>query len=310
MIPNNESSLYIVIPVHNRETFTRECLFSLREQNLQDFLTVVVDDGSKDGTSEMIKMEFPEVILLKGDGNLWWAGATNFGIRYALDYGARYIMTLNDDTLVEPNFVRTMLSWSQRNPGALLGALAVDFDTKRTVYAGEVIRWLTASYRPASDPRRASEINGLQEVTHFSGRGLIIPAEVFRQIGLFDAEHFPQTLADYDFTHRARKAGFKVYCNYDARLLMRTMESGSVKLRMEKSWANYWLHLFGIKGAANLKYFTFYALRNCPKKYVPFFLSLGLLRRIFGYLLEWARESPLARKRNRQRHADDGIRNS
>jgi GT2 family glycosyltransferase len=291
MIRKTESSLFIVIPVHNRKAFTRECLFSLRKQDVQNFLTVVVDDGSSDGTREMILADFPEVTLLRGDGNLWWAGATNLGVRYALDHGARHIMTLNDDTMVEPNFVKAMVSWSQRNPQALLGALAVDVDTGKTVYAGEVINWITASYRPASDPGFANEITGLQEATHFSGRGLLIPAEVFHKIGLFDAEHFPQTLADYDFTHRARKAGFKVYCNHDARVLIRTLESGAVKLRVEKSWAHYWSHLFGIKGAGNLKYFTSYAVRNCPGMYLPLFLTIGILKRLLGYLLEWSGQS-------------------
>jgi GT2 family glycosyltransferase len=297
MTPNHETNLYIVMPVHNRKAFTKECLLSLRKQTVQEFATVVIDDGSSDGTGEMIQGQFPEVVLLKGDGNLWWAGATNFGIRYALDRGARYILTLNDDTLVEPTFIQTMVSWSQRNPSALLGALAVDLDTRKTIYAGEVINWLTASYRPASDPKFAKEITGLQEATHYAGRGLLIPARVFHEIGLFDAEHFPQTLADYDFTHRARKAGFKVYCTHAAKILIRTSESGAVKLRVEKSWSHYWSHLLGIKGAGNLKYFTLYAVRNCPRKYLPLFLPIGLLRRVFGYLFEWGREALYAPKK-------------
>lgn len=71
--------IYIIIPVHNRKHFTRECLLSLRKQTFQNFKVIVVNDGSSDGTGEMIEKEFSDVILLKGDGNLWWTGATNLG---------------------------------------------------------------------------------------------------------------------------------------------------------------------------------------------------------------------------------------
>ena len=175
-------NLFIVIPVYNRREFTRKCLLSLQKQTFNGFTTVVVDDGSSDGTPQMIVTEFPEVVVLRGNGSLWWAGATNLGIQYALEHGARYIITLNDDTFTEPNFVSSMLYWSQRNPRALLGALAVDFDTRKTGYVGESINWVTACYRPASDLERATAMNGLQEVTVFSGRGLLIPAEVLHEI--------------------------------------------------------------------------------------------------------------------------------
>jgi GT2 family glycosyltransferase len=72
--------IFIVIPVHNRRDFTRECLLSLRKQTYKNFKVIIVDDGSMDGTGDMIEKDFPEVIPLKGDGELWWTGATNMGV--------------------------------------------------------------------------------------------------------------------------------------------------------------------------------------------------------------------------------------
>ena len=68
---------------------------------------------------------------------------------------------------------------------------------------------------------------------------------------------------------------------------MHSEESGDYQLRINKSLKNYYLHLFGIKGGGNLKIFLKFALKNCPKKYLPTFLVIGILRRIFGYVLEW-----------------------
>src|SRR3972149_9777335 len=138
-----EKSLYIVIPVHNRKDFTHSCLLSLYRQTLTNFKIIVIDDGSTDGTSEMIQKEFPEVILLHGDGNLWFTAATNLGVRYALEHDADYIMTLNDDTIATYSFIEKMLFWAEREPKALLGAFALDTETKKPVYGGSHINWKT-----------------------------------------------------------------------------------------------------------------------------------------------------------------------
>ena len=126
----------------------------------------------------------------------------------------------------------------------------------------------------------------MHEVTHFPGRGFLIPTEVFRKIGFYDDKHFPHYAADYDFTHRAIKAGFKVYCNYDAKLFIYPDASGDRQNRAKKKLTNYFKHLFGIKGGGNLKIFSFYTLRNAPCYYIPTYLIRGYLQRIFGYWIK------------------------
>src|SRR3972149_8742216 len=287
----NEKSLYIVIPVHNRRDFTRNCLLSLRQQTVQNFKTIVIDDGSIDGTSEMIQKEFPEVTLIHGDGNLWWTGATNLGVQFALNHDADYIITLNDDTIAAEDLIEKMMFWTERIPDALLGAFSLDAQTKKPVYGGEIINWKTAGSKYLLDILKLEEWRGLHEVSHSPGRGLLIPAEVFHKIGLFDSKHFRQAAADYDFTHRALRAGYKLYCDYDAKLLIYPDASGDAQLRKKKSLRNYYYHLFGIKGGGNLKRFMLYAFRNCPRKYLVPYLTIGILRRVSGYLLDWFLEN-------------------
>lgn len=283
--------LYIVIPVYNRISFTRNCLNSLKRQTFKDFKVIVVDDGSTDGTDEMLAREFPEVRCLTGDGNLYWTASTNLGIEYALEEGATKIMTLNNDVIAKEDFVSNMMLWAQKKPDALLGALAFDAETQLPSYGGEVINWITASSQNLLDYYNTnSKLTGIHEVTHFPGRGLLIPVSVFKKIGLFDGHNFPQYAADYDFTHRAIKAGYPVYCNYDAQIYIYPEESGSQKVRNSKSLNNYYYYLFGLKSAGNLVKFTKYAFKNCPPVYLPMFLVLGIARRIGGYLRDWANE--------------------
>lgn len=275
--------LFVVIPVHNRIKFTRDCLKSLQNQVWKGFQTIVIDDGSTDGTSEMVLAEYPEAFLLKGDGNLWWSGATNLGVKYSLEAGANHILTLNDDTIAPPDFMQMMMKWATKKPLALFGALALDTESGKPVYGGEVIDWQGVKSTLLLDFLSPEERTGIHRVTHFPGRGLLIPSAVFKKIGFYDAKNFPQTAADYDFTLRAGRAGFEIYCNYDSPLYTYPHESGGSAYRINKSFRNYYSHLFDIKGGGNLRFFTLFCFKNCPKRYMPYFLLKGSLQRIFGY---------------------------
>jgi len=277
--------LYIVIPVHNRKDFTRQCLQSLEHQTINDHRVIVVDDGSTDGSYEMIAADFPSVTVIRGDGSLFWTAAINMGVRVALSLGADYVMTLNNDTVAAPDFLEKMLDWSEKKPEALLGALDVDSISGKPYYGGEVVHplWNTTTYLLNELPEQAW--NGLHEVSLFPGRGLLIPRKVFETIGLFEEKKLPHYMADYDFTVMARRRGFEIYCNYDAKLFTYPEEGGDHKIRKTKTLKNYFDHLFSIKGGGNLRNFTVYTFRNSPKALVPLHLAKGYIQRIFGYLI-------------------------
>jgi len=286
----NLKSLFIIIPVHNRKLFTRDCLISLRDQTCKEFNIIIIDDGSIDGTEDMIKSDFPEVILLKGDGNLWWTKAINLGVEYALKQEAEYILTLNDDTVLFEDYIEKMVYWSSKKKDVLLGSFAFDFNTKLPLYGGEIIDWKKAKFMSLFEHSRVDNLSGLHKVSHYPGRGLLIPSKVFLKTGFYDEKNFPQIGADIDFTFRAEKNNFEIYCNYDAKLYVRFEESGDYQLRKDKSLKNYYLHLFGRKGGGNLKIFVIIAIKNCPKKYLTSFLIIGILKRIFGYPIQWFNE--------------------
>lgn len=102
------------------------------------------------------------------------------GVVEGLRQGATHLVTLNDDTVPARELLENLVCSATAVPQALIGAYALDAETGEPVYGGETIRWATASYQShlGADARRV-------EVTHFPGRGLLIPAEVFRRIGLF-----------------------------------------------------------------------------------------------------------------------------
>lgn len=285
--------IYIVTPVFNRKEFTKNYLLALEKQTNKNFRIIIVDDGSTDGTSDMVKENFPDVILLEEKGDLWWAEATNIGIRFAMKNGASYIMTLNDDTLPKPDYIEKMLYWSKKYPDALLGALAIDQNTGKVIFGGEKRDWKTGKSVYVLDELSEDKRHGLHEVNMFPGRGLLIPIRVFDRIGLYDSKNFPQTMADNDFAHRAINSEFKIYCNFDAKINIYPNESAAVKLKNVKSLRNYYDHLFGMRGGGNLKLFIICAWKNCPAKYMIPFMAKGIMSRLAGY---WRNDSGKKKK--------------
>ena len=102
-----------IIAVHNRLEFTQKCLSSLSSaSNNHEVTVILVDDGSTDGTADWVASNYPYAILLHGDGNLWFGGATQMGIDYALDSPSAFdfILTINNDTFLLPDSLDIMVS--------------------------------------------------------------------------------------------------------------------------------------------------------------------------------------------------------
>jgi len=279
--PDNPT-IYIVIPVHNRLGATRECLESLTCQTYQCFKVVLIDDGSTDGTFDYIGEEYPEVTIIKGDGSLWWTGATNLGVRYALQHCREndYILTLNNDTVLPAGYLDTMISLSQRAPKALIGSVARDYKKRDVVIdEGVRIRWVSAKFKRI----KSSHSNGsFYGVSALPGRGTLIPVRVFREIGLFDEKYFPHYAADYDFSLRATKSGYDLLLHPQCYLYSKTQLTGISNLHTRISFGK-WIESFSsIKSPNNLKIRLQFGLRHAPLLCRPTFVLCDVLRVTLG----------------------------
>lgn len=155
-----KSKVYIVTRVHNRCDYMGPFLKFMHLQIWPNLTVIIVDDGSTDGTSKMIEGQFPEVILLHGDGNLWWTAATNTGIREALKTASDedYVLVINDDLEVNPDYLTNLASFANKNPRSLVGSVTLDFDNPDVIgYGWITVNWWTAKYRIFNRGRRLSE---------------------------------------------------------------------------------------------------------------------------------------------------------
>ena len=214
----------VVVPVHNGRENTQTFLRSLEVQTYPSFSTVIVDDGSTDGTSEMIASTFPEGVVLPGNGELWWSGGVNEGVRYAQAHGADFVLTLNNDVEVAPDLIETLIGASDRHARALIGSkVCYRHDRSRVWYFGASFNITNGDmeHRTGLDRDLREEMRS----EWLTGMGVLVPLAVFDQIGLYDAENFPLYFGDADLSLRARDAGFELWVTPEARVYADVAES-------------------------------------------------------------------------------------
>lgn len=210
----------IVAPVHNRRELTLQCLRSLRRINREnlDVHTIIVDDGSTDGTSEAIARQFPEVEVVKGDGNLWFTAATNLGVETALKNKPDYVLTMNDDSVFDSEFLQRMIRCAEKYPRSVVGALLLLWDTphrvfqvspKWNVWRGGWRYWLEQTVWTV--PQKPWEVELIV------GNCVLYPARVFAENGLMNPEKMAQ-YGDAEFTPRIKRNGWRLLIEPRARV--------------------------------------------------------------------------------------------
>jgi GT2 family glycosyltransferase len=288
---------WVVIPVHNRLPLTLECLHSLGGDDAAGSCTiVVVDDGSTDGTSEVLAREFPDVVVLRGDGSLWWTGAMNMGVGWALSRAvdADVVVSLNNDAAAPSGWLEGLLRAHAAAPDALLGSFILSAADRATVVDGGVtVHWPTAKYRSAGRggrwTSRTADAPDLRPVDLLGGCGTLIPVRIVRRVGPYDQRNFPHYAADYELSRRAAAAGFPLYLDRASMLYLREEESG-VHARVGGRGVATLLRSFWSRGSANdLRVRWRFARRACPRRWQSTYIPCDYVRVVGGSLARyWA----------------------
>jgi GT2 family glycosyltransferase len=214
MIGMDKENVYIIIPVHNRKEITLKCLETLKQNgDLDKYYVIVIDDGSTDGTSEAIQSLYPDVIILTGDGNLWWTGAIKKGMEYAYEKGAEYLIWLNDDCLVANDSIEKLICFCKKNPKAIIGSQGYQLDNNELIAFGGHIK-KNQSFKSVICPK-----NQTLECDVVSGNLVCLPRLVIDIVGYPDANLSPHYFGDFIFLIKSKKEGFKIYVSNQSDIL-------------------------------------------------------------------------------------------
>lgn len=220
MMPERLSpAVALVVPTHNRKAKTLRFLAHLAKQTYAALQVVMVDAGSRDGTPEAVAERFPQVVVVPVSAHHFWAGATNAGVRYALGAGCDYVLTINDDAVVQPDHVERLVALAERHRIRILGNQINYLADRDRIWAlGTYTAWgtqdfLRLAYGDVAQRDLAPEVTEAEviAVDALPGNGVLIHHSVYRQVGLYNAICLPHYHADSELVMRAIGQGITAY---------------------------------------------------------------------------------------------------
>lgn len=291
----------IVTPVHNRRDITLQCLRSLRRLRGEKlkFHTIIVDDGSTDGTSEAIEREFPEVQIVKADGTLFFTEGTNAGVRAALQHDPKYVLMMNDDQVFDPDFLRYMVETAEANERSVVGSLLLLWDTPHKLFQVSPV-WDTwaGGWRHWQKQTVWTIPQKAWEVEIIVGNCVLVPVQAIRECGLMNSARYPN-FGDAEYTPRLRKNGWRLLIDPRARVFCQPNNLPAKVLKM--NFRQKFKALFvDLKNIHNLRRRFYSYWDAAPSRwqavlaFAVFFIRIALGKNFEGNFSETVSEKPLA----------------
>lgn len=229
-----ERMISVIIPNLNGRIYLDPCLRSLRRQSHKDFETILVDNGSEDGSVQWVEHNFPEVRVVRFDSNKGFSVAVNAGIRAST---GEYIALLNNDTEADPNWLLELKRALDLEEEVGFCASKVLFYDRRDLInsAGDVVTASGYAWNLGFHLQDRGEFNREKLVFGASGAAAIYRREMFEDVGLFDEDYFAY-YEDVDLSFRAQLKGYK--CRYVPRAVVYHRLGGTT--RRESDLAIYY----------------------------------------------------------------------
>lgn len=203
-------SIFIIVLNWNNASDTIQCLESIK-LGCAECQGIVVDNGSTDDSVEVVKSQFDVTVLETGE-NLGYAGGNNYAIKYALSAGADYVIILNNDVKVSPEFLKPLRDACIENPDVgIVTPLVLSTNGFQQVWsAGQAVDWKrgTVSRLFAGDSPKTVQGREPFKVDAASGAAMFVKRQVFEKVGLLDDQYFLY-YEEVDWCLRAGRQGFK-----------------------------------------------------------------------------------------------------
>ena len=196
----------VAIVNFNGEGLLRKNLPDVLRQDYQDFETIVVDNGSTDGSLKLLKNEFPNVRVIRMERNTGFAAGVNRAIENS---SGDYVATLNNDARPNSDWLSNLVGFAEENPdfGMFASKMVFDHDPAIINSAG-----ISLDLAGIAWDRKAGDYGGgpSQEVFGPSAGAALYRRRLLDDVGVFD-ESFFAYLEDVDLAWRARLAGWRCW---------------------------------------------------------------------------------------------------
>ncbi len=258
--------IYIITAVHNRYNITYSFVTDLLAQTDQDFRLILVDDGSVDHTADMVKKRLPTSIILRGNGNLFWAGALQKAYLFLKKHIPRdedIIFLANDDIHIPENFLETGKALVERYPTHLVSGLGYDKNNPVILRNAVIQRDPVTADGTVCEPGVSGNLT--------TSNALFMKAKVYFKIGGMHPVLIPHYCSDDEYTLRAARKGFYSISDKSLCYLCDHAEAPDKKTESLK-------HRFSKKSPNNPFYRMNYILMVTPPRLLPGYVAHKLAK--------------------------------
>ena len=213
-------SVTVIVLNWNGKDLTIDCLESLQRVNYLNFNILVVDNGSTDGSVELLKEKFPEVSILVLEKNLGYAAGNNRGFDSLKHDQPEYVIFLNNDTIVDENFIEPLVEQllTHKKASQTVPKIYYENDPKLIWYAGGIVNlWTGSIYHLGIRQYDGSAYSKTRKTKYATGCCFCMRYEEFKEFGGFD-ETFPMYSEDVDLSLWIRAAGKQVWFVPDSKI--------------------------------------------------------------------------------------------
>lgn len=199
----------ILIVNYNGFEVLDPCLTSLGKSTYPNFEVIVVDNGSTDGSAEKVEKKYKEVTLVKAGKNLGFAGGNNLALKSA---SGKYIVLLNGDTEVEPDWLDRLVKFAEKTPDAgVFASKVLFFDNKKVLNsAGGCCDIYGFSPLRGTFDKDIGQYDKQETVFYAHGAAMMVRRSLIEKIGFLDEDYFIYH-EEMDFCWRTWISGSKVY---------------------------------------------------------------------------------------------------
>lgn len=216
----------------NNEPDTTACLESLVADGLPLAQVVLVDNASADGSGDRLHARFPEARYLQTGANLGYAGGNNAGIRQALAMGADWVLVLNNDTVIEPGMVRSLVTAGEsHSKAAAIAPKIVRFDDPTILwFDGGYFSRMRAlgGHRGEGARDRIPDPRPAERVSFLTGCCLLLRSSAIAGMGEVFRSDFFLYVEDTELCVRLARGGWELWYEPAARLRHKVPPSGAV----------------------------------------------------------------------------------
>ena len=209
--PTQQPLVSIITVNYNQSEVTCQLISSLQKITYKNIEIIVVDNGSPNDNPELIKTSFPEVVFIKSDDNLGFAGGNNLGIKEAK---GEYLLFLNNDTEVPGNFIEPLIEFLSTSTSAGIASPQIQY-----FYHPGMIQY--AGYSPMSKysirnsgigykEMNRGQYNTVTETNYAHGAAMLVPRKVIDEVGMMPEIYFLY-YEEYDWCEMIKQKGYKIY---------------------------------------------------------------------------------------------------